>query len=179
MIAYFMKITCFYKTENLCVSVTYSSYQLASTFIWLIWSPFSVNIEFNHFHWICPFFIEVRTYTCMRFWHSCLRWCMIYTKCIVLMTWDSFTGTGVCLNPFSKANVCYFYCRGPRWASVNLGIFICMQCSGIHRSLGVHISKVIYDLSYTHHLFYFTVLQNCYTRCKIYPFRSNYRSALL
>ncbi|KAK2655469.1 hypothetical protein Ddye_008521 [Dipteronia dyeriana] len=32
--------------------------------------------------------------------------------------------------------------RGPRWASVNLGIFICMQCSGIHRSLGVHISQV-------------------------------------
>ncbi|KAK4768049.1 hypothetical protein SAY87_003190 [Trapa incisa] len=32
--------------------------------------------------------------------------------------------------------------KGPRWASVNLVIFICMQCSGIHRSLGVHISKV-------------------------------------
>ncbi|KAK4479249.1 hypothetical protein RD792_014760 [Penstemon davidsonii] len=32
--------------------------------------------------------------------------------------------------------------KAPRWASINLGIFICMQCSGIHRSLGVHISKV-------------------------------------
>ncbi|THG22943.1 hypothetical protein TEA_019560 [Camellia sinensis var. sinensis] len=35
--------------------------------------------------------------------------------------------------------------KGPRWASVNLGIFVCMQCSGIHRSLGVHISKVAKD----------------------------------
>ena len=25
---------------------------------------------------------------------------------------------------------------------MNLGIFICMECSGCHRSLGVHISKV-------------------------------------
>ncbi|CAA2935320.1 probable ADP-ribosylation factor GTPase-activating AGD15 [Olea europaea subsp. europaea] len=32
--------------------------------------------------------------------------------------------------------------KAPRWASINLGIFICLQCSGIHRSLGVHISKV-------------------------------------
>ncbi|KAM9275118.1 arf-GAP with coiled-coil, ANK repeat and PH domain-containing protein 2 [Cariama cristata] len=30
----------------------------------------------------------------------------------------------------------------PRWASINLGITLCIGCSGIHRSLGVHFSKV-------------------------------------
>uniref|UniRef100_A0A673LXE5 Arf-GAP with coiled-coil, ANK repeat and PH domain-containing protein n=1 Tax=Sinocyclocheilus rhinocerous TaxID=307959 RepID=A0A673LXE5_9TELE len=30
----------------------------------------------------------------------------------------------------------------PRWASINLSITLCIQCSGIHRSLGVHFSKV-------------------------------------
>ncbi|TFK00949.1 tumor protein p53-inducible protein 13 [Platysternon megacephalum] len=30
----------------------------------------------------------------------------------------------------------------PRWASINLGITLCIECSGIHRSLGVHFTKV-------------------------------------
>ncbi|KAG8035138.1 hypothetical protein G9C98_001628 [Cotesia typhae] len=30
----------------------------------------------------------------------------------------------------------------PKWASINLGITLCIECSGIHRSLGVHYSKV-------------------------------------
>ena len=30
----------------------------------------------------------------------------------------------------------------PSWASINLGVLLCIECSGIHRSLGVHISKV-------------------------------------
>ncbi|WRT68227.1 uncharacterized protein IL334_005203 [Kwoniella shivajii] len=29
-----------------------------------------------------------------------------------------------------------------RWASWNLGVFLCIRCSGIHRSMGTHISKV-------------------------------------
>ncbi len=32
--------------------------------------------------------------------------------------------------------------EAPNWASINLGIMLCIECSGIHRSLGVHISKV-------------------------------------
>lgn len=32
--------------------------------------------------------------------------------------------------------------KGPRWVSWNLGIFLCIRCAGIHRNLGVHISKV-------------------------------------
>lgn len=31
----------------------------------------------------------------------------------------------------------------PDWASVNLAVLLCIECSGIHRQLGVHVSKVI------------------------------------
>jgi len=30
----------------------------------------------------------------------------------------------------------------PDWASINLGVTVCIECSGVHRSLGTHISKV-------------------------------------
>lgn len=32
--------------------------------------------------------------------------------------------------------------KSPDWVSLNLGVLLCIQCSGIHRSLGVHVSKV-------------------------------------
>lgn len=32
--------------------------------------------------------------------------------------------------------------RLPRWGSTSLGVFFCTNCSGAHRGLGVHISKV-------------------------------------
>ncbi|KAG9300458.1 hypothetical protein G9A89_010083 [Geosiphon pyriformis] len=32
--------------------------------------------------------------------------------------------------------------KDPRWASWNLGIFVCIRCSGTHRSMGTHISRV-------------------------------------
>ncbi|KAF8139621.1 hypothetical protein EV363DRAFT_1310133, partial [Boletus edulis] len=30
----------------------------------------------------------------------------------------------------------------PRWASWNLGVYLCIRCSGIHRGMGTHISRV-------------------------------------
>lgn len=39
---------------------------------------------------------------------------------------------GVCVECSSRAE----------WASINLGVLLCLECSGAHRSLGVHISKV-------------------------------------
>lgn len=43
---------------------------------------------------------------------------------------------------FLNENKNFFQMIGPRWASWNLGIFLCIRCAGLHRNLGVHISKV-------------------------------------
>jgi len=35
-------------------------------------------------------------------------------------------------------------CNGPNpaWISINLGVFLCIECGGVHRRLGTHVSQV-------------------------------------
>lgn len=54
-----------------------------------------------------------------------------YTECEQAV--DSGWSVQVCVDCNTK---------NPQWASVSYGVFMCLECSGKHRGLGVHLSFV-------------------------------------
>jgi len=47
----------------------------------------------------------------------------------------------VSLNPSMYYTVLYCVLIDPEWLSVNLGVLICLECCGVHRDMGVHVSR--------------------------------------
>ena len=54
------------------------------------------------------------------------------------------SGAAVILLPARLLVLRWVDCKAPNpeWASINLGIMVCLECSGLHRQMGTHISKV-------------------------------------
>ena len=46
------------------------------------------------------------------------------------------------LDPTPELSTCECRASPTTWASVSLGVFVCMDCAQVHRNLGAHISKV-------------------------------------
>jgi Arf-GAP/coiled-coil/ANK repeat/PH domain-containing protein len=73
---------------------------------------------------------------------------------------QSVFGSGIGTERISLIKAKNSYCadcgaENPEWVSLNLNILICIECSGIHRSLGTHISKVrslTLDALYDHNI---------------------------
>lgn len=60
--------------------------------------------------------------------------CNVYIYLVILVLWYLCFVLKVC-----KPNVIL---ADPTWLSTNLGILICIECSGIHREMGVHYSRI-------------------------------------
>lgn len=98
-------------------------------YFYLIWI---LDIAFRHMLLSC-FFIFI---SCLAVFVSVFIFFL--TSCCVLIFSDLFLY--VCFQANPECVDCG--ARDPDWSSISLGVMMCIECSGIHRSMGVHVSKV-------------------------------------
>lgn len=84
---------------------------------------------------------------CQRKWSVCGLWFTMWVFCYCIT--KSHEQSKHCVQRdtlYSKHTVVNFsflpVWPDPTWASLNLGALICIECSGIHRNLGTHLSRV-------------------------------------
>jgi len=51
-------------------------------------------------------------------------------------------GPNLGVSPSIIPMLMFYHSLDPEWAAINLGVLVCIECSGVHRALGVNISKV-------------------------------------
>lgn len=44
-----------------------------------------------------------------------------------------------------RPNLLFRFIADPRWASYKLGVFVCLHCSGVHRSLTGRVKSIMLD----------------------------------
>lgn len=62
----------------------------------------------------------------------------LVNQVVFIVNKPSFTPVSAADNVFSL----YSFLSDPTWISINLGILTCIECSGIHREMGVHHSRI-------------------------------------
>jgi hypothetical protein len=85
-----------------------------------VWIDKSVAHVLEQFNFACWPFVKIN-------W---LDFCDMNSK-LTMHSWAS--DNNMCAECYSKI---------PRWASITFGTFMVIRCSGVHRQLGVHITKV-------------------------------------